>query len=332
MNERYISNAFVSEALECARRGGVDIAKLLQEAEIDAPGGGKVTAHAFGRLWLGIAKAMNDEFFGNATRPMRPGSFALMGHAVHAAPTVEVALRRALRFLKVAIDHPYGELHIKSGVAQITLHDTRVDRSAFAYRTYWVILHGLTCWLARARIPLYALDFTCAAPRHLDEYQQFFGAPVTFDAKVGQLQFDARYLKRSARRSEDALKRFLRAAPGIFLTGYKYEEGALGAVMALLKERDPIDWPAFPQLAAQLHMSAPTLRRQLAQQGQSYRGLKSDLRRDRAKALLGNTSLPVSEISHRLGYAEPSAFFRAFRGWTAQTPEEWRKGKRQSMS
>ena len=326
MKKTFISDAFVSEALECARRGGVNISALLQSAGIDAPGGGQVTPEAFGRLWLGIAGAMNDEFFGNAARPMRPGSFALMGHAVRSAPSVEVALRRALRFLKVAIDEPYGTLSIASGTALITLHDTQTDRSAFAYRTYWVILHGLTCWLARARIPLHALEITCSAPRYVEDYRKFFGAPVSFGTVQGTLRFDADYLNRPVDRSEAALKRFLRGAPGNFLIGYKYDEGALGVVAALLKSRDPLDWPTFPVLAKDLQMSAPTLRRKLLGQGHSYRSLKSALRRDRAQLLLGDHSLSVTEISHRLGYAEPSAFFRAFRGWVGKTPEQWRRG------
>ncbi|MGB7318853.1 MAG: AraC family transcriptional regulator [Planktotalea sp.] len=325
MNDVYISNAFVSEALECARRGGVDIMALLRNAKIEEPGGGRVSPEAFGRLWLGIAEAMNDEFFGNAARPMRPGSFALMGHAVRDAATVEIGLRRALRFLRVAIDEPYGVLSVKDGVAQIELHDSMRNRSAFAYRTYWVILHGLTCWLARSRIPLYGLDITCTAPRAREDYRQFFGAPVRFEASFGALRFDARYLRRPAKRSEMALKRFLRAAPGNFLIGYKYDEGLLGAVMERLKSQPAEEWPTLPNLAQALGQSPATLRRRLESQGHSYRGLKADLRRERAQTMLRDNALSVSEISHRLGYAEPSAFFRAFKGWTGQSPDAWRQ-------
>lgn len=217
-------------------------------------------------------------------------------------------------------------------MAEIILRDTRKDRSAFAYRTYWVILHGLTCWLARARIPLHGLDITCAPPREQDDYHQFFGAPVRFGASQGALRFDARYLQRPVDRSEAELKRFLRAAPGNYLIGYKYDEGALGIVTTHLKARGALDWPRFPDLARELDMSVATLRRRLAQQGHSYRSLKSDLRRDRAFQLLRDDTLSVSEVSHQLGFAEPSAFFRAFRGWAGQTPEEWRKGKRQGLS
>ena len=60
MSEGFISNALVSEALDCAWRGNVDINALLTQAQIDAPSGGQVSPEAFGRLWLGIANAMND--------------------------------------------------------------------------------------------------------------------------------------------------------------------------------------------------------------------------------------------------------------------------------
>lgn len=324
MPVQYISNAFVSEALECARRGGVDISALLAHTAIVAPGNGQVTAQEFGRLWLGIAEAMNDEFFGNGARAMRPGSFALMGHAVRDAATVEIALRRALRFLKTAIDEPYGTLSTRRGIARITLHDSRTDRSAFAYRTYWVILHGLTCWLARRRIPLHSLAITCPPPRAAADYGDFFGAPVQFHAREGCLLFDAHHLKRPARRSEAALKQFLRDAPGRFLIGYRHDEGSAARITALLKTQDPIDWPSFERLAQRLDIPPSTLRRHLQAQGSSFRQIKSELRRIKALALLRNDLRSIDQISHALGYSEPSAFFKAFKGWTGTTPGAYR--------
>ena len=320
MTTQIISNAFVSEALDCARRGGLDVGALLRTAQIDAPGGGTVSSTEFGKLWLAIAAGMNDEFFGNAARPMRPGSFALLGHAVRHAPTLDAALRRALRFLQVAIDEPYGTLSVRQGRAVITLHDSSNTRSAFAYRTYWVILHGLTCWLARTRIPLFELEFACPAPRYSFDYHDFFGAPVMFETKQGSLSFDAKYLSIPVQRSEAALKRFLRAAPGSFLTGYQQDEGAQGLVLGVLKTCDPLEWPGFETLAADLNRSPSVLRRQLRSQGQSYRALKADQRRRLATALLTETDDPIAEIAAKLGYAEPSAFYRAFHSWTGKPP------------
>jgi len=41
--------------------------------------------------------------------------------------------------------------------------------------------------------------------------------------------------------------------------------------------------------------------------------------------LLADRTLSASEVAFLLGYAEPGAFFRAFRRWTGETPQSWRK-------
>ena len=53
--------------------------RCCKKPRLKAQVAGQISPDAFGRLWLGIAEAMNDEFFGNAARAMRPGSFTLMG-------------------------------------------------------------------------------------------------------------------------------------------------------------------------------------------------------------------------------------------------------------
>ena len=43
-----------------------------------------------------------------------------------------------------------------------------------------------------------------------------------------------------------------------------------------------------------------------------------------ARRYLGDPQLAVYEVAYLLGYSEPSAFHRAFRRWTGQTPREYR--------
>ncbi|MDO6588178.1 helix-turn-helix domain-containing protein [Salipiger sp. 1_MG-2023] len=67
-------------------------------------------------------------------------------------------------------------------------------------------------------------------------------------------------------------------------------------------------------------MPPSTLRRQLKDQGTSFRDLKAELRQIRAKQLLTTGSLSVAEVAGQLGDAEPSDFSRAFQGWTGTSP------------
>jgi AraC-like DNA-binding protein len=53
-------------------------------------------------------------------------------------------------------------------------------------------------------------------------------------------------------------------------------------------------------------------------------GLLDEARRACAHQLLEDPSLTVTEVVHRLAFSDPSAFFRAFRRWTGQSPKATR--------
>lgn len=326
MERRMIAASFVDEALESLRRQGLPTAGLLGDAGLPPELGEPVSAQAYGALWLAIARTLDDEFFGLGGRPMRQGSFALLCHCLLHAATLEQALRRALRFLRVVLDDPRGELVVADGLAQIYLADSGAPRSAFAYRTFWIILHGVACWLVGQRIPLRRVDFRCPEPLHCADYRLLFGAPVRFGQGVSCLAFDARYLRLSARRDEAALKQFLRGAPANILVRYSYDAGLAADIRKRLRLIAPADWPGCEELAREMHLPASTLRHRLQQEGQSLRGIKDELRRGLAVEFLSGTARSVGEISATLGFAEPSAFHRAFRKWFAAPPAAYRRG------
>jgi len=251
---------------------------------------------------------------------MRPGCFKLLCHCVLHAATLGEALRRALRFLGVVLDDPRGTLVVADGLAQIVLTDAAAPRSAFAYRTFWLIVHGIACWLVGRRIPLRLADFSCAAPDHSAEYRVLFGAPVHFSQSVNRLVFDAAFLRLPSVRTERMLKHFLRGAPANILVRYSYDGGVVARVRSRLRAEPPAAWPDFDALTQQLRMPASTVRQRLRQEGQSYRGIKDEIRRELAIKWLQDTPRNVGDIAADLGFAEPSAFHRAFRKWTSKSP------------
>lgn len=321
---RTISAHFVDDAIARLDRAGVEVAPLLAAAGMEGRPSGPVSAEQYGALWLAAARALDDEFFGEAARPMRVGSFTLLCHAVLHAGTLELALRRALRFLAVVLDDPRGELTVASGLARIVLKDRDAARSAFAYRTYWIIVHGIACWLVGRRIPLRAVDFRCPPPEHGADYRLFFGAPVRFDEPESGLAFDAAFLKLPVIRDERALKDFLRKAPANILVRYRHDAGLAARIRVRLRATPPIAWPSFAELSRQMRLPEPTLRRRLRSEGQAYRDIKDEIRRALAEDWLRRDRRAVSEIAAALGFSEPSAFHRAFRKWTGQSPGAFR--------
>src|SRR5439155_14958410 len=82
--------------------------------------------------------------------------------------------------------------------------------------------------------------------------------------------------------------------------------------------------PDLEHVAATLHMSDRTLRRRLADEGVSFRGLLDEIRAQIAEELLVSGGLPVAEVAERLGYLEVSSFSQAFRRWKGVGPREFR--------
>lgn len=333
-----VADIFTREALACAERAGLSPQELV--AELGLPDHGLDIAQ-FAALWRGISTRMGCEFFGLGARPMPQGSFAMLGHVMRLEPDLERAIRRGLALLGLLLGTPSGRLEIRAGRAVITLTDPAPFKpnpiqtgqihsahTAFAHRTFWIVLHGLSCWLVRRRIPLLTVDFACAEPSESAAYGQFFGAPTGFDQPLSALSFDARHLRLPITRSAADLRGFLRGAPANILTGYSHDAQIVGQVTALLRARDPMDWPDFPALAAEIGLPETSLRRALKQQGASYRELKDQIRQAQAVALLRagreGAGMSVTQIASALGYAEPSAFYRAFRKWRGMTPEAFR--------
>ncbi|ALU90058.1 AraC family transcription regulator protein [Herbaspirillum rubrisubalbicans M1] len=319
--------AFVEDALGCLLRQGYETAPVLQQAGLVSNEDelGPVTAEQYGALWLAIARITDDEFFGLSARPMRQGSFTLLCHAVLHSQSLGQALRRALRFLRIVLDEPYGELHVEDGKAHIILIKNRSPYPAFAYRTFLLLLLGLACWLVGRRIPLQRIDFSCALPEGRPDYLEFFGVPVNFNKPRCCLSFDAVYLDLPVIRSDIALKPFLRDVPANLLVRYRHDTGWVTRLRDSLKQSSPTDWPDFDVIAERFEVSPATLRRRLRDEGQSYASLKDEIRSGLAQALLGKNELSVAQISTQLGFTEPSAFHRAFRKWTGKSPGAFRR-------
>jgi len=69
-----------------------------------------------------------------------------------------------------------------------------------------------------------------------------------------------------------------------------------------------------------------TLQRRLKEQGADFKKLVNETRRRFALRYLQDRNNTLTEVAYLLGYAEVSAFNRAFKRWTRTTPSEYRRG------
>ncbi len=324
-----ISIGLVHEALAAARLRRLDIAPVLAKAEIDprlldAPRA-RVSAAVYARLWAALADAMDDEFFGMDSHPMRRGSYRLMCQAVLGCETLEQALRRMLTFLRAVLDDLHGELRVDGPDAFLIVHDHGPPRRMFTYATWLMLVHGLSCWLVRRRIPLLDASFRCAQPDDLFDYRTRFCDPMRFDAPVTTVRLTAALLELKVLERGENLQAFMRDAPANLLVRYRNDTSVSLRVRRRLRALEPERWPEIDALAGSLAMSGTTLQRRLQAEGLNYQRLKDELRRDIAIELLSKTALSVADIGLRAGFQETSAFHRAFKKWTGASPGFYRR-------
>ena len=325
-----ISIGFVQEALVGVRERGFDALDLLNRAGIspellNAPQARVSSAH-FGLLWHLIAEAMDDEFFGMDSHPMKAGSFTLLCHSVIHCDTLERALRRALRFFRLILDDMEGGLQANGETARVVIRERHSEPGrAFACGTFLIMLHGLACWLVGRRIPLDSARFRCAEPAYSPEWRVLFSPDLRFGEAETAIAFPAEFLAMANVQNERTMKVFLRSAPANFLVKYRNSDGLVARIRRQLRHIPPDTWPDFETLAQQLHSSVSTLRRHLLDEGQSYQSIKDDLRRDLAISQLCHSEKSVLDIALELGFAEASAFHRAFKKWTGARPGEYRR-------
>ncbi|MEA3033247.1 MAG: hypothetical protein QOH86_1263 [Sphingomonadales bacterium] len=78
-------------------------------------------------------------------------------------------------------------------------------------------------------------------------------------------------------------------------------------------------------VARALGLSRQTLYRRLKAEGTTFEALVERVRRRLALRFIRTDGLSVKEAAWRLGFAEPSAFSRAFKRWTGKSPAEMRR-------
>ncbi|MET9362926.1 AraC family transcriptional regulator [Streptomyces sp. NPDC006632] len=324
----------VRAVLRGAERHGIDTVPLLQASGIPplllGDDRARVTPAQFAHLFRALYRATGDEFLGLGGAPSRPGTFAMMCHAVLGCRDLGGAVRRGTAFYGLFANGPDLALDVSGGDAVFTVRGDLAgqDEDRFLTECLVIIWHRLCSWLVGRRIPLARAAFGYPPPRHGDEYESLFGCPVRFGGTRTEAVFDARWLTAPLVRDEAALGQMLRRSPFELLSRHTYGTTVaeqVGRALAGALRASP-RLPTLEETAARLAMSPATLRRRLARESTSFQQLKDAVRRDAAIAGLAEGREPIAEIAARLGFSEDTSFHRAFRRWTGTTPGSYRLG------
>ena len=310
--------------LEVAREAGMDLERLALRWPAQGPHDitGPSQLHRVRALWSGLMRGARQP--GIPIRVARRSSIddcSVLGLAAKTAADLRSALRLMVEY------HA-----LWTGTPEIRVAEDRDRRSArveivplegfdVAGRSRREMIVGALLRYAREMagedLRPELVHFAHAAPSDTREHEEFFGAPIRFSSKFSGLELDSCALDRPLLHADAALQRFLRAT----LESLTAELGAGASdlerrVLGVIREQLALGPPRMQDVAVALGTSPRSLRRHLEARGLRYRDLLDAVRREAADTALAQGGPTVAEIAARLGYSEPSAFYRAFRRWT----------------
>ena len=153
-------------------------------------------------------------------------------------------------------------------------------------------------------------------------YRRHFRAPVRFNQESASIVFPARDLDLRIVGADPMMRAMLEEK----IQQLKGEQGSEFSddIRRLLRTRLTSNHCSADDIAHLLTMHRRTLSRRLKGGGMGYRAITNEIRFEIARQLLQDTQVPLAQIAAALGYSEASAFTRAFRRWSGQTPTTWR--------
>jgi AraC-like DNA-binding protein len=339
-----VSTEYVKSLLATAAEQGCDIEVLLADLNIamsDIEDSYNFSSLKYGQLYQRVMRVVQDECFGMMSGgKVRLGSFRLMCLTVIQCDNLLQALIRSGEFSEICrgfrvraivetIDGNDKLVRLRMAgirsLPQAEFDQLMSQANADKIRTSLTVWHSFNCWLIGQEIPLDNVSFRFDCPDSFRELAETFPAPIRFNQSFNGFEFKKSFLEKPVVQNAKSLDEFLRSAPYHLVIRDSIRKSVASKVRTILSKDVSESMFGAENVASQLNLSVTTLRRHLQLESTSFQKLKDECRLEAAIHYLGFQDLSNAQIAQRLGFDEPSTFFRAFKKWTGLTPGEYRK-------
>jgi AraC-like DNA-binding protein len=259
------------------------------------------------------------------------GALGEVDYAFCTSATLRTGLERLARFYKHATERVELALECAGQEAALVYRSASNEGYSRHWREFAVAAAARRIRQTLGRqIRFREVTFAHAAPASTLPHLTFFRCPVRFGDDADRLSFAAALLSKplltASRALADLLDARIRAREP--RRGLPSQNAFLARVHGILCTLlDGGDVP-LASAAHQLSMSPRTLQRELRRAGTSHRAMLDGARRELALAWLEASTLPLADVSSRLGFSDTRAFFRAFQRWTGTSPAAMRRKAR----
>lgn len=284
-------------------------------------------------VWQHLLHQVNEHYQQPAlglqiARLIEPAHIGIMGYLGLSCQNLGEALQRFERYHRLAYDCNDLQISIKDNLVQISWGISAGKPGQLVDETAIALFKNIAEQLIQPLpLTLGHVEFVNPEPSPTRIYEQYFGCPVSFNAARTRISLPLTLLAASVNRADQTLKQLL--------------ENQAVALLHELPEHDDFDQQlqlymtqavqqgsiCIDDIAQRMGLSARGLQRQLIKRHYSFQQRLAQVRETLAKQYLLDSKLSLIDIALLLAYSEQSAFQRAFKQWTGQTPHQWRSSQ-----
>lgn len=313
-----VSTHFVRPLARALAASGVDADALVTACGLVGPHPMRVPITQVNAVWQAAVAESGDPAIGVRTAmALETGDYGVLEYAARASATLREGFERVGRYQKLLNDRAAVEFHDQGDVTTMVYLPTRVPAAYVEFvLASWVTFGRV---LPAGPLPITAVHLTHAPPNDTSIHRAVFGSVIKWEAKTAQLRLDRVAFTRPLAADPAlvaVLDRHAAALMEELARSHTWSAKVVGFIEAHLRDGAP----RLADAAAALGVAERTLRRRLDDEGHTFSGLLDATRHRVSLSLVEDAALSLGEVAFLLGFSEPSAFHRAFRRWTGQSP------------
>ncbi len=322
-----VSAWLLKPVVAALRSRGVAIEPVLETAglssfDIDVPSAKLPRSAAIRLLEAAVIATGEPAFAISAAALYQPGA-NVFDYAGVTSPTVGGALSRVSRYVRLVDEGLQLKLEVEGPLAKM-IFCSRDDSPLPWVLAEYIVAVGVIAarqWVGFA----FPVETRFCHPRPTDTsvHEQVLAGSVNFGSEVNAIVFPKVALDIPLHSADAELLPALDAqASKLLATSLREALPLQERVRELLRSELEHGNPTTERIAERLKMSERTLRRRLALRHTSLKEILDSLRRELSLELLSTPGATIEDVALRLGFSDATAFHRAFRRWTGNTPGE----------
>jgi AraC-like DNA-binding protein len=334
-----VSIVFVRGILAELNANGIDTntalegLSLTEDALSDVRG--RVPVSDFETLVARAIELRNDPGFGLTLALNAPAHMLqILGLMLLSSRTLREAFSLLTRYSELTADGVSFQLVEQGGTATFSYHCPIQLQSSTRFAAEFTLVNTLRVaqhFFGGVHYRPLRVQFEHEAPSYRDRYEPIFGCPVSFSQRINALTFPQALLDQVQFHADATVNAALCQMGDQVLSQIAKPRSLSERIRVLLHCNGALASVDPTKLARGVGLTRRALRRRLAAEGTSLSDLVDEARCKVACEELRRSG-SIETVAERVGYSERSAFHRAFKRWTGQTPIEYARNNAPSSA